>query len=473
MEENIAKEEKKESWFKDNKEIVFFLIIGVIVLIGFFIYEINLNSPVNADATYNIKPNSNPVVETSSNISINPPNNSISTNSNYNYNDQGVSNELIQKEQSIMIDGTSNQIDCSNPLNYNKSSFENAFYITSQWIPSTNEGMFDTESNVGINNGCTNLYPEYITKIIFNSNIIQEYDSSCYDYMSSVLLPTQTTDSAGEITGAPISLSSLLINQTGKYLVQRQVIDCKTNQTLSTFTIGIDVGNTIGNYYNKVDFINPNDSTYTNTLQIIDVNTAFALNVTNEIAALQISLNKTGILQAQIDYSRLDSQAKKLVTNYNLLQQDEADQASALNVTNEIAALPDISVLALFDGSAVTQAQTDYNSLNSQARGLVTDYDILTADEVEIISLQATATQYSSGINNSQNLTSSPSISSLSVWNKTSSYTLDDCLSACEKYCIQMQTDVCQSSCEMIGKEGQTMDSIVNEIKSVTTNLNC
>jgi hypothetical protein len=59
------------------------------------------------------------------------------------------------------------------------------------------------------------------------------------------------------------------------------------------------------------------------------------------------------------------------------------------------------------------------------------------------------------------------------VWSKTSGYTLDDCLTACEKYCIQVQTDVCQSSCEMIDKEGNAMDKTVNTIKNVTINLHC
>lgn len=56
---------------------------------------------------------------------------------------------------------------------------------------------------------------------------------------------------------------------------------------------------------------------------------------------------------------------------------------------------------------------------------------------------------------------------------KTSGYTLDDCLSVCEKYCIQAQTDVCQGTCYTVGKEGKAMDRIVNGIKNVTANLNC
>lgn len=59
------------------------------------------------------------------------------------------------------------------------------------------------------------------------------------------------------------------------------------------------------------------------------------------------------------------------------------------------------------------------------------------------------------------------------VWSKTSGYTLDDCLAACEKYCIQAQTDACQSPCEIVGKKGKAMDNLVNRIKNITANLNC
>ena len=49
-------------------------------------------------------------------------------------------------------------------------------------------------------------------------------------------------------------------------------------------------------------------------------------------------------------------------------------------------------------------------------------------------------------------------------------YTLDDCNTACDDaYNIQAQVDVCQSSCEIIGKEGATLDKYVNKVKNIKT----
>jgi len=84
-----------------------------------------------------------------------------------------------------------------------------------------------------------------------------------------------------------------------------------------------------------------------------------------------------------------------------------------------------------------------------------------------------------SGVSNSGNSSSSSKSSGIQLTNgdssetKTSGYTLDDCYSACDKYCLQAQTDVCQSSCGMIGKEGKAMDKTVSNIKNITSKLSC
>lgn len=72
-------------------------------------------------------------------------------------------------------------------------------------------------------------------------------------------------------------------------------------------------------------------------------------------------------------------------------------------------------------------------------------------------------------INGSHN----PIITSNNVTNKISNFTLEDCMSACNSYCLQAQVDTCQTGCSMVGKPGQAMDKIVNTIKNVTKNLSC
>ena len=75
-------------------------------------------------------------------------------------------------------------------------------------------------------------------------------------------------------------------------------------------------------------------------------------------------------------------------------------------------------------------------------------------------------------ISNSNN-TATPSSSSSTIQPKTSGYTLDDCYSACDKYCMQSQTDFCQGNCQMIGKEGKDLDHYANLVKDRTANLSC
>lgn len=181
------------------------------------------------------------------------------------YNSYGISKELQQKTTLPYLEYNSEKIDCSNSKNYDRLSLAYSFYISSKWIPSTKEGTFYTDANVILNNGCTNLYPHYITQIVFNSLIIEEEDSLCdvYDvavsgeYVAEPLRPTETLVSVGAFMLTNKNrLYFLSVNQTGNYFIRRMVSDCKTNQTLVDTTIKIKMGDIIQDYYNKVDLVN-------------------------------------------------------------------------------------------------------------------------------------------------------------------------------------------------------------------------
>lgn len=54
----------------------------------------------------------------------------------------------------------------------------------------------------------------------------------------------------------------------------------------------------------------------------------------------------------------------------------------------------------------------------------------------------------------------------LSVWEKSSGYTLKECYSVCKEVMpTQIQENVCVGGCDAIGKEGETLDRIVNTHK--------
>jgi len=68
---------------------------------------------------------------------------------------------------------------------------------------------------------------------------------------------------------------------------------------------------------------------------------------------------------------------------------------------------------------------------------------------------------------------SSGQTSGISLLNKTSGFTLDDCNKLCDMtYDIQMQVDVCQSNCAMVGKEGKTLDKVSLSIVDVYNKRN-
>ena len=56
----------------------------------------------------------------------------------------------------------------------------------------------------------------------------------------------------------------------------------------------------------------------------------------------------------------------------------------------------------------------------------------------------------------------------VSYKDKNSGYTLEECNTACDDtYDIQLQVDVCQSTCAAVGKEGASLDKAVNSIKEI------
>ena len=53
------------------------------------------------------------------------------------------------------------------------------------------------------------------------------------------------------------------------------------------------------------------------------------------------------------------------------------------------------------------------------------------------------------------------------VWSKTSGYTVDDCLTICDKaYDIQLAANQCQTICNVFGKPSEKLDAFVNGLKS-------
>ena len=163
------------------------------------------------------------------------------------YDKQGVSATLRKRLMS-----SPQQIDCINPNNYNKSSLYYEFYINSKWLPSTQEGTFDGDMARIRNTGCTNLFLESTTYIIFNSTVVHKFEMPC---SSQPVRPTDGTVGGGMF----IEGIGFIANQTGKYIVQKEFKDCKKNITLIKRAVVIDMGNINKDFYNKVDYTTPVD----------------------------------------------------------------------------------------------------------------------------------------------------------------------------------------------------------------------
>jgi len=144
------------------------------------------------------------------------------------------------------------QIDCKNQANFNKASLGNVFHVHSKWIPSTKEGTFDSLVEGVKNNGCTNLYPNFVTYIVFDGEVIRRFESGCY----SGAEPLKPTEGYGH-AGVFYYKEDITVNKTGKYIVQKEVFDCKTKELLSKKAVMVDMGNINDNYYNKVVFAAP------------------------------------------------------------------------------------------------------------------------------------------------------------------------------------------------------------------------
>ncbi|MBI2233070.1 MAG: hypothetical protein HYU56_04065 [Candidatus Aenigmarchaeota archaeon] len=185
-----------------------------------------------------------------SNSNYNSNTQTIKQNENLRYDNDGVSLDLKEKTTLPYLESI-NSIDCSNPNNYNRSSIGHGFYLNSKWIPSTKEGTFDTIVESVVNTGCTNLYTRYLTYIVFNSSVIKKYDSGCYPN-AEPLRPTKGFAHAGVF----LWTENLVVNQTGQYLVQIDIMDCIANETLSKKAVIVDMGNINSEYYNRVDSSN-------------------------------------------------------------------------------------------------------------------------------------------------------------------------------------------------------------------------
>ena len=104
--------------------------------------------------------------------------------------------------------------------------------------------------------------------------------------------------------------------------------------------------------------------------------------------------DKSNVTKARSAYNSLNKNAKKLVTNLNVLEkaeakiaQLEADQKSANSVIAKINSLN--SNITLNDKNTVIETRNEYNKLNSSAKKLVTNLDILENAEAKIAELEA------------------------------------------------------------------------------------
>lgn len=164
------------------------------------------------------------------------------------FNKQGVSSELDRRVSYDYLDYSMEKIDCSNTKNYNKSQLGYEFYIESKWIPSTKEGNFQGGMDIISNRGCTNLYLNYKLYLVFNSEVIKKIDFGCYPNNE----PLRPTNGYIGTNNWLMMKEDWIVNQTGTYFVQIELIDCKTNETLTKKAVMVDMGNINEKYYNRV-----------------------------------------------------------------------------------------------------------------------------------------------------------------------------------------------------------------------------
>ncbi|MGI6269838.1 MAG: hypothetical protein ACOYKJ_04805 [Candidatus Howiella sp.] len=131
--------------------------------------------------------------------------------------------------------------------------------------------------------------------------------------------------------------------------------------------------------------------------KIVDLTAA--KGVIDTIAALgTVTLEKEDdVKAARTAYDALTDAQKALVTNYETLtaaeqkiidlKAEEADKAAAKAVTDQIAALGEITSLDQEDD--VKAARTAYDALTDAQKALVTNYETLTAAEQKIVDLKA------------------------------------------------------------------------------------
>ncbi len=131
---------------------------------------------------------------------------------------------------------------------------------------------------------------------------------------------------------------------------------------------------------------------------------AAAQAVIDQIAALgEITLEKKAAVEAaRAAYNTLTEKQKRLVTNLEVLTaaeakiaeleaaagEEEKDQAAAKGVSDQIAALGEIT---LDKKKAVEAARAAYNTLTEKQKQLVTNLEVLAAAEVKIAQLEAAA----------------------------------------------------------------------------------
>ncbi len=115
----------------------------------------------------------------------------------------------------------------------------------------------------------------------------------------------------------------------------------------------------------------------------------------------EVTLESQGSIQnARNAYDALSREEKSYVTNYltltnaesrlNELLQEQADQAAAAAVTEQIAALPSVEELTLSDAETVTAARNAYTALTEAQKSYVTEdtLQVLAAAEARIAELQ-------------------------------------------------------------------------------------
>lgn len=117
--------------------------------------------------------------------------------------------------------------------------------------------------------------------------------------------------------------------------------------------------------------------------------------VSTKIASLPDSITLTDqadVQAAQAAYDALTNDEQPLVSNYDVLAADESiitkeiNQAAAKSVIDAIAALP--AAVTLNDQAALQAAQSAYDALTDDQKAMVTNYSVLTADEARLTTLQ-------------------------------------------------------------------------------------